>query len=161
MAVLVEYLRCLCLGHAPVYSDLAMIYLIKVYVLTLATVALLGLTCYQAHVYTFFLPQLHLVRFEVEEEWTLRFQLLTLQLMTLVLLAVSVVGMLAWPSPDLSSAYYDKLYSLVLLKHERRKGATAKSDDVLAMLDEETEALVQARFQPAFYYAPHELIQDD
>ena len=116
VAVVVEYLRCLCLGHAPVYSDLAMIYLIKVYVLGLATLSLLGLACLQAHSYTFVLPQLHLVRFELEEEWTRRFQLLTLHLITLALLGVSTAGMLLWPSPDLSSAYYDKLYSLVLLK---------------------------------------------
>ena len=138
-----------------------MIYLIKVYTLAFATLCLLVLSVVQAHVYTFLLPQLHLVRFELDDDWTARFQLLTLQLLTLALLGVSTAGMLLWPSPDLSSAYYDKLYSLVLLKYERRRGATAKSDDVLAMLDEETEALVQARFQPAFYYGPHEAIQDD
>ena len=64
------------------------------------------------------------------------------------LLAVAVLSMQIWPSPDLSSAHYDKLYSLVLLKFERRRGATAKSDDVIAMLEEETEALVHARYRP-------------
>ena len=90
------------------------------------------------------------MRFDVEEDWTWRFQLLTIQLMTLCLLAVATLSMVLWPTPDLSAAYYDKLYSLVLLKFERRRGATAKSDDVLAMLDEETEALIKARYQPPF-----------
>ena len=70
--------------------------------------------------------------------------------MTLCLMLVSTLSMLSWPSEDLSAAYYDRLFSLVLLKFERRRGATAKSDDVLAMLDEETEALVRARYQPPF-----------
>ena len=34
-----QYVRCLCLGHAAVYSDLSMIYLIKLYMLTLALLA--------------------------------------------------------------------------------------------------------------------------
>ena len=148
--VLTEYLRCLCLGHAPVYSDLAMIYLLKVYTLLFATASLLLLAFLQARAYTFLLPHLLLVRFDVEADWTYRFQLLTLQLMTLCLMLVSTLSMLTWPSEDLSAAYYDRLYSLVLLKFERRRGATAKSDDVLAMLDEETEALVRARYQPPF-----------
>ena len=41
--------------------------------------------------YTFLLPQLLLVRFDVEADWTYRFQLLTLQLVTLCLLAVAMV----------------------------------------------------------------------
>ena len=148
VAVGVEYVRCLCLGHAPVYSDLAIIYLIKVYVLGLAIVALLALSIVQAGVYTCWLPQLLLVRFDVEGAWTYRFQLLTLQLITLCLLAVAVVSMRIWPAPDLAAAHFDKLYSLVLLKWERRRGASAKSDDVLAMLEEETEALVAAGYRP-------------
>lgn len=148
--VLTEYVRCLCLGHEPVYSDLAMIYLLKVYTLLLATATLLTLAVVQSRAYTFLLPQLLLVRFDVEADWTNRFQLLTLQLMTLSLMFVSTLSMLSWPAEDLAAAYYDKLYSLVLLKFERRRGATAKSDDVLAMLDEETEALVRARYQAPF-----------
>lgn len=158
--VVVEYLRCLCLGHAPIYSDLSMIYLIKVYTLGFATVALLLLSCVQARAYTFLLPQLHLVRFDVEADWTYRFQLITLQLMTLCLLAVATFSLLVWPSPDLSAAYFDKLYSLVLLKFERRRGSTAKSDDVLAMLDEETEALVRAKYQPPFHRHGHDHSDD-
>ena len=127
-----------------------MIYLLKVYTLLFATASLLLLAFLQARAYTFLLPHLLLVRFDVEADWTYRFQLLTLQLMTLCLMLVSTLSMLTWPSEDLSAAYYDRLYSLVLLKFERRRGATAKSDDVLAMLDEETEALVRARYQPPF-----------
>ena len=88
------------------------------------------------------------MRFDVEGQWTYRFQLLTLQLISLCLLAVAVASMRIWPAPDLSAAHFDKLYSLVLLKWERRQGASAKSDDVLAMLEEETEALVAAGYKP-------------
>ena len=84
-----------------------------------------------------------------------RFQLLTLQMITLSLLAVSVASMRIWPTADLSAAHFDKLYSLVLLKWEQRKGASAKSDDVLAMLDEETEALVRAGYRPVFDGEPY------
>ena len=153
-AVLVEYLRCLCLGHAPVYSDLSIIYLIKVYVLGFAIASLLLLSTLQASVYTFWLPQLLVVHFDVEADWTYRFQLLTLQLVSLCLLAVAVVSMRVWPAPDLSAAHFDKLYSLVLLKWERRQGASAKSDDVLAMLEEETEALIQAGYGPILQGEP-------
>ena len=73
------------------------------------------------------------------------------------LLFVAATSMLIWPSPDLSSAHYDKLYSLMLLKFERRRGATAKSDDVIAMLEEETEALVHARYR---HVAAHETSDD-
>ena len=45
---------------------------------------------------------------------------------------------------------------LAVLKHERRRGASAKSDDVIAMLEEETEALVSAHYQ-----APRNLGHDD
>ena len=117
--------------------------------------ALLVLTCLQASTYTFLLPQILLVRFDVEGAWTYRFQLLTLQMITLSLLAVSVASMRIWPTADLSAAHFDKLYSLVLLKWERRKGASAKSDDVLAMLDEETDALVRAGYRPIFDGEPY------
>jgi len=150
----VEYLRCLCLGHAPVYSDLASIYLIKVYVLGLALLVALALACVQA-AYTCWLPPLAPVRFDVEGEWTRRFQLLTLQGVTLCLLGVAVASMCIWPACDLSDAHYDRLYALVLLKWERRRGASAKSDDVLAMLEEETEALVQSGYQPILQGEPH------
>jgi hypothetical protein len=60
-----------------------------------------------------------------------------------------------WPSMDLSAAHYDRLYALALLKWERRKGASAKSDDVLAMLEEETEALIQAGYAPVLHAEPH------
>jgi hypothetical protein len=46
-------------------------------------------------------------------------------------------------------AHYDRLYALAVLKYERRRGASAKSDDVVAMLEEETEALVRANYQAA------------
>ena len=46
--------------------------------------------------------------------------------------------------------------ALAVLKHERRRGASAKSDDVIAMLEEETEALVSAHYQ-----APRNLGHDD
>ena len=149
-----DSLRCLCLGHAPVYSDLSIIYLIKVYVLGFAIASLLLLSTLQASVYTFWLPQLLVVHFDVEADWTYRFQLLTLQLVSLCLLAVAVVSMRVWPAPDLSAAHFDKLYSLVLLKWERRQGASAKSDDVLAMLEEETEALIQAGYGPILQGEP-------
>merc|ERR1712146_80141 len=108
----------------------------------------MGLACISSRVYTFLLPQLLLVRFEPEVTWTLRFQLLTLQLMSIVLLAAASLAMVIWPSPDLSAAYYDKLYALAVLKHERRRGASPKSDDVIAMLEEGPESLVKARYQP-------------
>ena len=74
--------------------------------------ALLVLTCLQASTYTFLLPQILLVRFDVEGAWTYRFQLLTLQMITLSLLAVSVASMRIWPTADLSAAHFDKLYRL-------------------------------------------------
>ena len=83
-----------------------------------------------------------LVNFDVERSWTLRFKLLTVQLLTICLLFVAVVSIRIWPPPDLSHAHYDQLYSLAMLKWERRRGATAKSDDILSMLEEETEALI-------------------
>ena len=104
--------------------------------------------CVQSRVYTFVLPQLLLVRFEPEAQWTFRFQLLTMQLVSLTLLLCASLAMLLWPSPTLAAAYYDRLYALAILKHERRRGASAKSDDVIAMLEEETEALVSAHYQP-------------
>ena len=60
-----------------------------------------------------------------------------------------------WPAQDLSAAHFDKLYSLVLLKWERRRGASAKSDDVLAMLEEETEALIHAGYRPVLQGMAH------
>ena len=96
------------------------------------------------------MPHLLPLRFEHDAGWTSRFQLSTLQLFASVQLLCSAAMLRVWPSNDLTAAHYDKLYSLVLLKFERRRGATAKSDDVLAMLDEETEALVRARYQAPF-----------
>jgi len=142
-----QYLRSLCLGQEAVYSDLSMIYLIKVYLFTLALLAHLILACLASRSYTFMLPPLLLVHFDVEEAWTYRFQLLTLQLVSGCLLAAATLAMVFWPAADLSTAYYDRLYALAVLKYERRRGATAKSDDVIAMLEEETEALVRARYQ--------------
>ena len=153
-AVSVEYLRCLCLGHAPVYSDLSLIYLIKVYVLGFSLLAIVILSIMQAHAYTFLLPQVLTVHFHVEASWTYRFQLLTMQLITLCLLSVSAASMVIWPAPDLSAAHFDRLYSLVLLKWERRRGPSAKSDDVLAMLEEETEALVASGYAPVLQREP-------
>ena len=46
-SVVSEYVRCLFLGHSPIYSDLSMIYLIKVYVLSFAIVTHLLLACVQ------------------------------------------------------------------------------------------------------------------
>jgi hypothetical protein len=64
-------------------------------------------------------------------------------------LAATVLAMRVWPPDDLSMAHYDRLYALAVLKYERRRGASAKSDDVVAMLEEETEALVRANYQAA------------
>jgi len=147
-SVVSEYVRCLFLGHSPIYSDLSMIYLIKVYVLSFAIVTHLLLACVQARVYTFMLPQLLLVRFDIEDTWTFRFQLLTLQLISLCLLAGASFAIRLWPSLGLGEAHCDRLYALAILKHERWSGASAKSDDVIAMLEEETEGLIQAQYQP-------------
>ena len=46
------------------------------------------------------------------------------------------------------------LDSLVLLTWERRRGPSAKSDDVLAMLEEETEALVASGYAPVLQREP-------
>lgn len=92
--------------------------------------------------------QLVHVRLDVDEDWSTRFQLLVAQLVTVSLVVVCSASMLSWPSPHLSTSYYDKLYSLALLKAERRAGATAKSDALLAMLDEETEALIASGYLP-------------
>lgn len=116
-----QYVRCLCLGHEPLYSDLSMIYLIKVYTLSIAFALHLGLACVQSGVYTFMLPQLLLVRFEPEATWTYRFQLLTLQLISLCLLLGASLAMLLWPATSLAAAYYDKLYAPALPEHERRR----------------------------------------
>ena len=90
-----------------------------------------------------------LVHFEVEAGWTYRFQLMTLQLISTCLLSTMTLAMRMWPSADLSTAYYDRLYALAILKYEKRRGASAKSDDVIAMLEEETENLVQANYVSA------------
>lgn len=142
-----EYVRCLFLGTAPVYSDVSMIYLIKVYMLLLALLVHLVLTWLASRAYTFLVPPLLLVHFDVEQLWTYRFQLLTLQLLSGCVLAATVLAMRVWPPDDLSTAHYDRLYALAVLKYERRRGASAKSDDVVAMLEEETEALVRANYQ--------------
>jgi hypothetical protein len=142
-----EYVRCLFLGTAPVYSDVSMIYLIKVYMLLLALLVHLVLTWLASRAYTFLVPPLLLVHFDVEQLWTYRFQLLTLQLLSGCVLASTVLAMRVWPPDDLSMAHYDRLYALAVLKYERRRGASAKSDDVVAMLEEETEALVRANYQ--------------
>ena len=126
-----------------------MIYLCKVYLFACSVVALLVISCIQARYYTFALPQLLLVRFDLEQGWTSRFTLMTLQLMTLVLLGVNALMLRSWPSSELSAAHYDKLYSFALLKHERRCGSTPKSDDVIGMLEEETEALIKRGYQGA------------
>ena len=70
------------------------------------------------------------------------------------LLAVATLSMRVWPAPDLNAAHFDRLYALVLLKWERAKGPSAKSDDVLAMLEEETQALVQAGYAPVLQGEP-------
>jgi len=145
--VLLAYVRCLLLGDYPTYSDISMIYLCKVYLFAFSVVAFLLLSCVQARYFTFVLPQLLLVRFDVEGEWTYRFSLLTLQLMTLVLLAVNTVMMRLWPSADLSVAHYDKLYSLALLKHEARRGTNTRSEEVISKLEEETEALIKRGYR--------------
>jgi hypothetical protein len=107
------------------------------------------LTWLASRAYTFLVPPLLLVHFDVEQLWTYRFQLLTLQLLSGCVLAATVLAMRVWPPDDLSMAHYDRLYALAVLKYERRRGASAKSDDVVAMLEEETEALVRANYQAA------------
>ena len=52
-----------------------------------------------------------------------------------------------WPSNDLTAAHYDKLYSLAMLKHEQQRGASSKSDEVIGLLEEETEALISAHYR--------------
>ena len=121
-----SYVRCLLLGDTPTYSDMAMIYLCKVYLLATSILALLLLTCVQARYYSFTLPQLMLVRFDAEAGWQSRFHLLTLQLMGAILVGVHALMLRLWPSSELSTAHYDKLYSLALIKHEQKRGSTAK-----------------------------------
>ena len=123
-----SYVRCLLLGDTPTYSDMAMIYLCKVYLLATSILALLLLTCVQARYYSFTLPQLMLVRFDAEAGWQSRFHLLTLQLMGAILVGVHALMLRLWPSSELSTAHYDKLYSLALIKHEQKRGSTAKCD---------------------------------
>ena len=98
VSMLLQYVRCLLLGDSPTYSDVSMIYLCKVYLFTFSVLSLLLLSCVQSTASTFILPQLILVRFNAEEGWTLRFQLLTLQLMTLILLAANTAMLRLWPS---------------------------------------------------------------
>ena len=57
--------------------------------------------------------------------------------------------MRVWPAADLTTAHYDKLYSLAMLKHETQRGASAKSDEVIGLLEEQTEALVAGRYRTA------------
>jgi len=142
-----EYIRCLCLGHTPVYSDLSMIYLIKVYMLTLAIFVHLVLVIAASRVYATLLPPLLLVHFDVEEMWTYRFQLLTLQLTSVCLLAVTTLATRLWPRSDLSTAHFDRVFLLAIMKHERHSGASAKSDDIIAMLEEESDAFVRTNLR--------------
>eukprot|EP00966_Prymnesium_polylepis_P219589 5079883-Prymnesium_polylepis.1 len=73
------YVRCLLLGDSPTYSDISSIYLCKAYLLGWSALALLALTCAQARYFTFALPQLLLVRFQLEDGWSVRFALMTAQ----------------------------------------------------------------------------------
>ena len=80
---------------------------------------------------------------------------LPLQLVAVIHVGTSALLLRLWPSANLANAHYDKLYSLALLKHERVHGSSAKGDDVIGMLEEETEALIQKR------YVPHHREDDD
>ena len=80
-AVASEVLRCLLVGEALTYSDMAAIYLCKVYMLCWATLALVIVLAAQAAAsHSFLLPHLLPLRFDHDEGWTWRFQLSTLQL---------------------------------------------------------------------------------
>uniref|UniRef100_A0A7S3B1H2 Uncharacterized protein n=1 Tax=Haptolina ericina TaxID=156174 RepID=A0A7S3B1H2_9EUKA len=147
LVMALQYLRCLLLGDSPTYSDVSMIYLTKVYLFAYSVLAYLLISCVQARYYTFVFPQIILVRFDAEAAWTPRFRLLSLQLTTLLLLGVNAAMLRVWPDADLTAAHFDKLYSMALLKHERRRGSTPKSDDVIGMLEEETEALIKKGYQ--------------
>ncbi len=147
-AVLSEYVRCLFVGEALEYSDMSMIYLCKVYLLCWSVLALLLLLLVQAACsYSFVLPHLLPLRFEHDVGWTSRFQLSTLQLFASVQLLCSAAMLRVWPSNDLTAAHYDKLYSLAMLKHEQQRGASSKSDEVIGLLEEETEALISAHYR--------------
>jgi len=64
-------LRCLLVGEALTYSDMAAIYLCKVYWLCWSTVALLLLLLVQAaSSYSFVLPHLLPLRFEHQDGWS-------------------------------------------------------------------------------------------
>ena len=155
--VVSQWVRCLFLGDAPVYSDVAMLYLCKVYLLCFAVLAALALCVAQAASYTFVVPPLLTVHFDPSDPsaWTYRFSLITLQLVAVVHVGTSALLLRLWPSANLANAHYDKLYSLALLKHERVHGSSSKGDDVIGMLEEETEALIQKR------YVPHHREDDD
>ena len=103
------------------------------------------------------MPPLLTVHFDPSDPsaWTYRFSLITLQLVAVVHVGTSALLLRLWPSANLANAHYDKLYSLALLKHERVHGSSSKGDDVIGMLEEETEALIQKR------YVPHHREDDD
>jgi len=135
-AVASEVLRCLLVGEALTYSDMAAIYLCKVYWLCWSTVALLLLLLVQAaSSYSFVLPHLLPLRFEHEDGWSGRFQLSTLQLLASLQLLCAALRLRVWPAADLTAAHYDKLYSLAMLKHEGQRGASSKSDEVIGPLE--------------------------
>lgn len=85
--------------------------------------------------------------FDVEALWTDRFRLLTFAFIAAAQLLASSLMLLTWPSNALATAYYDKLYSLAILKWEARYGPSGRSDDLVGLLEEETAALMENDFR--------------
>ena len=72
-----------------------------------------------------------------------------MQLFASLLVLCSAAMLRLWPQADLTTAHYDKLYSLAMLKHEKQRGASAKCDEVIGLLEEQTESLVAAHYRTA------------
>lgn len=135
------YVAHLLAGSEPEYADISLLYLCKVYTMLLSMFVNLSIFTLQGG-FTFVVPDLYQICYIVPEQWSMRFRLITLQLMTWPLLVANMLMLISYPGMDLSTAAYDKLYSLSLLKN-RKAVAEGRGYDIVDLLVEESESLLQ------------------
>eukprot|EP01114_Cavostelium_apophysatum_P007944 TRINITY_DN2016_c0_g1_i2.p1 TRINITY_DN2016_c0_g1~~TRINITY_DN2016_c0_g1_i2.p1 ORF type:complete len:1015 (-),score=212.19 TRINITY_DN2016_c0_g1_i2:78-3122(-) len=103
------------LGISVEYSDIGMVYLIRVYTLFISML-FCWITILISSMYTFVIPGLFAIDFVTEINWKYRFQLLTVQLIILPWMLANIILVFWWPKTALTRTKMDRIYLLKIWK---------------------------------------------